>query len=152
MCTHYQMLVTQGPALLHQLNPNTSAGLYCPEAADAVHDYLDSGQINPVRITGTSTFPMQIGGLQTVTLQQLMHLVPACQHRIVRGTRANGATHWFVVLNFQNQIYVADAMLHILTPDVANYVQTQGFTQLHRVTGGYDVTPVDPMDMSGDIF
>ena len=54
-------------------------------------------------------------------------------------------------MKYQNTLYVVDAMMHIVTPVVAGYLARNNFATLHRVTGGYDVTPVDLMDFSTDI-
>lgn len=151
MCIAYNRIVTESPGILHQINPNSQNGLYCPEAADAVHDFLTSGTITPVSINGTMTYPMQLGGLVQRSVAQIAQVLHNCRHRVVRGTRANGATHWFVAMKVNNRVYAVDAMLHVLDPSLANYVQAQGFSRLDMVQGQYDVTPVDPLGDGFDI-
>jgi hypothetical protein len=55
-------------------------------------------------------------------------------------------------MKHQNTIYVVDAMTHVCTQDVSGYLSQMNLTTFRRVTGGYDVTPEDMMDMNVDIF
>ncbi|MCP5073275.1 MAG: hypothetical protein GY947_08275 [Rhodobacteraceae bacterium] len=155
MIENYARIVNGGEAFLWELNPNRPEGQYCPEAADVVHDFLnsDTDQFSPVAQAGTLTFPIVFGGLAPTTATTLGHGLHNGQHYVIRGSRESYEdTHWFVVMKYQNTVYVVDAMTHRCTPDIAGYLSDMTLTNFRRVTGGYNCTPRDEMDMSIDIF
>jgi hypothetical protein len=153
MIENYARMVNEWETLLRQLNPHDQAGRYCPEAADVVHDFLDSGDATPIAQPGTLTFPMMVGGLASTSASTLGHGLHNGEHHVIRGSRQSFEdTHWFVVMKYQNTIYVVDAMTHTCTTNVSGYLAQMGLTTFRRVTGGYDVTPQDMMDMNTDIF
>ncbi len=156
MCENYRRLLREGVTLLRRLNPtpNPAAGLYCPEAADAVDDFLRDGEIHPVQVSGLTTFEMRVGGIAPASLGQIVAAIGRCAHRVICGHRPDNSTHWFVIFNVDGQHHVADAML-MLDPAItrpAGYVQSQNFSRLRMVSGDYQVTLDDPMNLDNDIF
>jgi hypothetical protein len=126
----------QGQSILRQLYP--SAGdADCPMVADAVDNYLNTGQIVPVQGTLGSNYTID-ASWQIIQLGPLISLVQGMghdNHVVVRGTRPITSpmtqTHFFVVANCHGLVYVFDANTGDRTTDIHEYYQRQEFNQLH---------------------
>ena len=156
-CDRYRQLVRQGDALLHRINPSANqADANCPETADAVNDFLNSGQIRRVRTASGSAsyqFP-QHTRWTNINLIRTANGLRNCSHIVVRGLRAAGATataeHYFVVFRVDNVVWVADAYTWELTRGVQQYIDAEApadrMVTFQRIAGGaYDVIIDDPL-------
>lgn len=166
MCAPYRRIANERESFLAEINPNTPTGLYCPEAADAVHDFLTTGDVAPLpeNISGTLTYPISLGGLVQRDPTQIEASLQNCEHVVVQGRRdptnltitinpgmstqrqiTLSATHWFVVMRYNGMIHVVDAYLRRISHNLSAYMEEQRLSSLHVVTGQFDVRPVDPL-------
>jgi hypothetical protein len=151
-------MVSERMSLLQQINPNAHPeDANCPETADAVNDFFNSGQVRPVRTaSATARFVFPPGLRWTpATLNNLGGGLSNCSHVVVRGRRnpaVQGVTpeHYFVVFKVDNVIWVADAYSLELIRGVQVYVNTEPVPQrmitFHVASGGaYDIIVDDPL-------
>jgi hypothetical protein len=153
-CENYRRLVNSSSDVFSVINPNPGNAdpLACPEAADALHDFLAQEGAEPRAMRPTddlSSFRMPPSvRWQRIALQRLRDGPPDnCAHFVVRGIRnpiPAGLTreHYFVVIKVDNVVYVADAQIHEVTRDIADYFRRNQFSSFERATD-YDVTIQD---------
>lgn len=137
MCANYERLVREGTPLLEQLNPNSpeDSGNICPLTADAVDDFLNTGEINPVSNELNPSFIVD-ATWQRRTLPQIASRLRSrrnCNHVVVRGHRPENSqltdTHFFVMMNVRGDVYIVDAWQRIMTQDLNGY---QEQSELHH--------------------
>jgi hypothetical protein len=130
---------TNGQSILRQLYPYPTLA-DCPLTADAVDDYLRTGQIIPVPPSLYDRFTVT-ANWRSISRQALVRHIQSLgsnHHVVVRGTRPRRfqrqhqitSTHFFVLANIGNRVYVIDAMGQQITIDVSAYIENQGFNRL----------------------
>lgn len=131
----------RGGEILGQLYPHLAA-TDCPATADAVDDFLNTGQVAQVPLSvGTGRYAISANWrrIQRQALITLVRSLGANHHVVVRGTRTQAfrnqyhvtANHFFVLANIGGRVYVIDAMMRLVTTNVAQYLQEQGLSTLH---------------------
>jgi hypothetical protein len=152
MCTpYYELLRANGAQILQRLYPHDFAAVDCPAAADAVDDYLTTGEqpqidedYRPQRYDISARWVhLDIGQL----IRHVRNLGD-CRHVVVRGSRSPAtqrrlsltATHFFVLANIHGEVYVVDAMTREVSANVRRYVRRGGFNRL-EYTEAYEARP-----------
>ncbi len=133
---HYDDLIgAGGRRILERLYPHLETP-DCPMTADAVDDYLNTGEVVAVPMTFSGRYSIT-ANWRRIRLAQLITLVRTLgpnHHVVVRGTRPAGSgytpNHFFVLANIGGRVYVVDAMTREVTSDVSEYVSRQGFNRL----------------------
>lgn len=135
MSQYDDLVGPRGQEILRQLYPHL-ATTDCPLTADAVDDYLQTSRIEAVQQSFSSRYNIS-ANWRRVNRQQLVNTVRSMgsnHHVVVRGTRPHGSalapTHFFVLANIGNRVYVVDAMTREVNPDIGEYITRQGFTRL----------------------
>lgn len=136
-----------GQSILQRLYPHMQT-VDCPLTADAVDDYLNTGQIIPVPQSLVSRYDID-ANWRAIRFRALISLVQGMgpnRHVVVRGTRSEDTlerfrdanppeylsqTHYFVVANIASRVYAVDAMSRDVNPDVQGYVSHQALDTLH---------------------
>jgi hypothetical protein len=130
----------EGRRILARLYPHIAAR-DCPATADAVDDYLNTGQEVQVPLSvGTGRYALTANWrrLQRQALINYVRSLGPNHHVVVRGTRRAAfrrrhhvsANHFFVLANIGGQVYVIDAMMRSITTNVSQYLNDQGLTTL----------------------
>jgi hypothetical protein len=129
-----------GRRILERLYPHI-ATRDCPATADAVDDYLNTGQVVEVPLSvGTGRYALT-ANWRRLRRQDLINHVRSLgpnHHVVVRGTRTAAfrrrhhvsANHFFVLANIGGQVYVIDAMMRSITTNVSQYLTDQGLSTL----------------------
>jgi hypothetical protein len=158
-CAPYRQMASQGTALLQRINPNGNPqDANCPETADAVNDFLNSGQVRQVRTasgTATFNFPRGLTWRQVPNLATFAAGMANCSHVVVRGVRNPAVQtvtpeHYFVLFRVDNIAWVADAYSIELTRDVNGYINEEPpqerMVRFFVASGGtYDIIVSDPL-------
>lgn len=158
-CSFYQRLVTERQGLLSQINPNNHPeNANCPETADAVNDFLNTGRIRQVRTassTASFVFPPGVTFIRTSNIHQTATNLPNCSHVVVKGIRGRGRAqttaleHYFVIFKCNHVVYVADAYTLELVHGVQAYINAEVENNRMRdffiASQNYDVTINDPL-------
>ena len=146
MSDQYDRLLTNQTEFFTAVSPQTNIA-NCPETADAVHDYLVTGQRRQVRgdLFSRFLFSRQTR-FQPATMAQLRARTPRHgTHVVVRMSTGNRSrpenTHYFVIANIRGRHYVVDAYTREVTRDINEYLHRQPFDNLDLATG-YDVSIV----------
>jgi hypothetical protein len=137
-----------GAAILEQLYPHLVTP-DCPMTADAVDDYLNTGEVVPVPLSVASGFDVTADWRRirlTALINSVVNMGPN-HHVVVRITRSPHAqeqyhltaNHYFVMANVGNRVYVFDAMSGARTTDVRTYMDRQHFIRLDY-TRNYEAT------------
>jgi hypothetical protein len=160
-CENYQRLVAEYSQLMAQMTRGVrSSAAYCPEAADAVNDFLRDGEITHITADHMTEFrsPLSVR-YRARNLQQIKRSINECNHRVIRAVRSaeqmseHSLTehHFFVIFKYHSQHYVADAFGQAtVTPDINEYLQQIIYSSLEVASRNFDVTAADPME--DDIF
>lgn len=156
-CEHYRDLISNHTRIFGEINqdvPRNSTN-HCPEAADAVNDYLTSGEVTPIVAGGFIEFRQSSRvSYHRRSLGQIKRSIRNCHHRVIRAVRnasqmeENGLTvhHYFVMFRFRSKIYVADAYAPpVLTENVSDYLQSVVYSHLELASRNYDIETVDLM-------
>ena len=111
MSDHYDELLAGRTALLERLSPGAPERDHCPEAADAVHDYLETGTVNPPRAGTFDQYSISneiLQGFRPASPNDVYDHLMRSGHgnplviRAVRGARGNlSEHHYFVVANIR---------------------------------------------------
>lgn len=135
MSQYDDLIGAGGRAILERLYPHLETP-DCPMTADAVDDYLNTGQVVAVPMTFADRFSIT-ASWRSIHPQHLINLVQSMgrnHHVVVRGTRPRGSpythNHFFVLANIGGRVYVVDAMTREVTSDVGEYIRRQGFNRL----------------------
>ena len=153
MSDQYDEILANPSAFFNAVNP-TSNVANCPETADAVHDYLATGQRRQVRGDLFSRFRFsQRTRFHSASLARLLSLVPRHgTHVVVRmstGSRSQPQnTHYFILANIRRRIYVIDAYTREVNQNINEYLHRQPFDNLDYATG-YDIA-VEQSDLGLD--
>lgn len=131
----FDQLLNNTQTIMTELNPTPGGDPYnCPATADALQNFLRTGQITPVlddfsidyRITA------QWRNARLSFIRQHVLQGGHGTHVVVRGHRPAHSQyspdHYFVLVNIHNRVYVADAWTHDFTEDITEYVQRQEFS------------------------
>lgn len=153
-CEPYEQLLRERASLLRRLSPHGPRGLHCPEAADAVNDFLRTGDITPVLASGSTEYLMSnrlLRSWRSITFPLIIaRLTRNCRHVVVRGVRdpvSDGlsAHHYFIVARIRSQFWIIDAYIHQMTIDFREYNDMGGFHHIEIPTVAYDVIARDPL-------
>ena len=160
-CENYSRLVREYETIMSEITSGVSRGsaVHCPATADAVNDFLRTGDVHRVTADGLTEFrhPDTVR-FNTRPLAEIAHGIENCQHRVVRAVRTaeqmsqGGLTqhHYFVLFRYNSELYVADAFGEpILTTNVSGYLSTLVADSLQLASRNYDIEEVDPL--AGDI-
>ncbi len=133
-----------GVAILWQLHP-TQGDVDCPATADVVDDWLNTGEMVPWLGGYGTVYTIDAHWRSAQNAEALIGCVRALgrdHHVVVRGTRADGSTHYFVMatIGSGHVVYVIDAQAHLVTPDARGYCQANGFAQ-YAYTASYEASP-----------
>jgi hypothetical protein len=131
-----------GVSVLWQLHP-MPGDVDCPATADVVDDYLNTGEIVPWSGGYGTVYTITASWHSATSAQALASFVLGLgrdHHVVVRGTRPDGSTHYFVVANIARTVYVIDAQAHLITQGVQAYCDGNGFNQLDY-TRSYEASP-----------
>jgi hypothetical protein len=129
------LLGARGREILERLYPHMAIP-DCPMTADAVDDYLNTGEVVAVPMTFSGRFSMTANWRRIQREQLINHVrtMGANHHVVVRGTRPRDSpytrNHYFVLANIRGNVYVVDAMTREVTSDVQGYINRQGFNRL----------------------
>jgi hypothetical protein len=138
-----------GISILSQLYPFDFALPDCPLAADAVDNYLNTGQIVPTPESLVSSFHITAHwrGVSSHHLISIVRGLHSDHHVVVKGTRSRATlrrfqdqgsprtpNHYFVLANIAGQVYVIDAMTHYRTTAVGRYIRDEGLDALGYTT------------------
>ena len=142
----------EGGRILARLYPHIAAS-DCPATADAVDDYLNTGQVVQVPLSvGTGRYATTANWRRIRQRQALISHVRSLgpnHHVVVRGTRTTAfqnqyevsANHYFVLANVGGRVYVIDAMTREITTNVNQYLDNQGLSTLHY-TSSYEAEEI----------
>lgn len=139
----------EGRRILARLYPHLSRP-DCPATADAVDDYLNTGQVVQVPLSvGTGRYATTANWRRARQRQALINHVRslgANHHVVVRGTRTAAfvnqynqnhpedpplsTNHYFVLANVGGRVYVIDAMTREITTNVNQYLTDEGLSTL----------------------
>ncbi|MGC2236244.1 MAG: hypothetical protein WA584_08790 [Pyrinomonadaceae bacterium] len=137
-----------GKEILRQLYSAEIPLADCPMAADVVDDYLNTGNIVPAPpAIGISLFNITANWrlIRRQALIDYVRSLGANHHVVVKGIRSPASlqrfldenpprrltiTHYFIVANIGNRVYVIDAMGKVIDANVSGYITGQGFDGL----------------------
>jgi len=144
MTDYYDELRRDPAAVLYQLNPSLFVGDVnnCPATADAVDNYLASGDLTRADASG-SRFRID-SDLHTAALPTIMENLAALghgHHYVIRGTRGHESrfapNHYFVLANIHNRVVLIDAYTHELldsSPTIQEYLRRGQFRRFAFAT------------------
>jgi hypothetical protein len=136
MADPFDELLNDPQGVLSRLNPTAGGDpLNCPATADALENFLRTGQLTTVSDELVADFRIT-ASWRNATMPFLRHLVLQGGHGthiVVRGRRPPGSQftedHYFVLVNIHGKVYVADAWTHDFQEDIQEYVDRQEFNQ-----------------------
>lgn len=152
-CTEYYRLVSaDGRTALRRLYPYEFAAHDCPAAADAVDDFLRTGEVPQAFEDYRSERYEVDANWRSRRLGPLVGYVRNlgdCNHVVVHGSRSPEvqtrlrltANHYFVLANIRGTVYVIDAMSGEVTSEVGAYVRRNGFRQPLEYASRYEASP-----------
>lgn len=154
MCENYVNLVRNSQAILRRLNPQRpeNSGNICPVAADAVDDYLHTGQVVSAPTDLVDRYRIQANWVRRTLPRIATRLRNSrnCRHVVVRGHRARSSqyapTHYFVMMNVRGQVYIVDGWLRLITQDLNQYHANQEFHH-YFVSSEYEASIPDVWDL-----
>ena len=151
MSEHADALLSRGADLLRMMNSCGSSSANCPSTAEAVYHFLNTGRLRPAVCAGPRQGFETFGTYQRGTIRQVIERVrrggPGT-HAVVEANRSasdrRGPMHSFNLVNIQGRVYVADAQIAQLTPNVQDYISSNAFRPRCRfVFEGYRTRLVD---------
>jgi peptidoglycan hydrolase-like protein with peptidoglycan-binding domain len=141
---------SEGQKDFDDIHKGTSPEANCPAIANALSEYLDTGVKRRVRAGMAPKFsfklsdrspPMDAGSLRARLAKQ-----PGT-HVLVQGFRADGAEHWFNLVNDNGKLVVLDGWFGAQSDRVKpldEYLKGQGLVKFHTFKKGARVTTEDP--------
>ncbi|MBC7944048.1 MAG: hypothetical protein H7X91_02005 [Burkholderiales bacterium] len=121
---NYELLLDGHVDLLRRLSPDEPGGDHCVEAADAVHDFLETGVVAPVDSGWGTTYRLHadvLAGFRRVDLVRAIERLESQghgHHIVVRAVRAQpghqSPHHYFVLANVRGLVIVFDAYGHLV--------------------------------------
>lgn len=137
-----------GQEIIGELYPDKIPLMDCPMAADAVDNYLNTGEkVAAPPAIGISKYNIMADWrhINPKTLINHVASLGANHHVVVKGIRSPASlrrfrnedpplylspTHFFIIANIGNRVYVIDAMGKIISTKVSGYIKNQGFDGL----------------------
>lgn len=154
MSDRYDEILANPAAFFNAVNPTTNVA-NCPETADAVHDYLVTGQRRQVRgdLFSRFRFSRRTRFRPAASLARLLLLVPRHgTHIVVRmstGSRNQPQnTHYFILAHIRSRVYIVDAYTREVNQNINEYLHRQPFNNLDYATN-YDII-VEQSDLGID--
>jgi hypothetical protein len=147
--------VVRHPQILWQLFPFDFlfAGLMCPAAADALDDYLRTGDAVAAPEATTERYEVD-AHWRRARLDQIVGVVAHAghgRHVVVHGHRnpshefaAPVQDHYFIIANVDDKIYVFDAYGHIVTTEIEEYCTANLFVR-YRYTLNYEANETNEL-------
>lgn len=134
MADPFDKLLDNPQGILSGLNPTAGGDpTNCPATADALENFLRTGQLTTVSDEMVSDFRITANWRNASLPFLRQHVLQGGHgtHVVVRGRRPPGSQftedHYFVLVNIRHRVYVADAWTHDFQEDINEYVHRQEF-------------------------
>lgn len=134
MANPFDDLLNDPRGVLSRLNPTPGGDpTNCPATADALENYLRTGQSTAVSDDMSLDFRITADWRNARLNFLRQHVLQGGHgtHVVIRGRRPPDSRftedHYFVLVNIRSRVYVADAWTHDFTENINEYVRRQEF-------------------------